>query len=252
MNIKKFYVFDFDGVVCDSTNECLITSYNAYNKYSNKTKNKLRNELKEFDEDEIRIFRKLRPMARGAFDYYIIYELLKKMKYNKIDDKIIIKYKKKLNKHKSNFVKIFYQERNRLKKKSLNKWIKFHYIYNDVIKVLKKLRKENKLLIATLKDAKSVKNILSKYNIEIGKNIILSEKEIGSKLEALNKFQTKLNLKKKDLVFFDDNVYHLIDPKKNNFNVYLTAWGPTSSSYLKLAKDHSINVLKDINTFKFI
>ena len=138
------------------------------------------------------------------------------------------------------------------KKKSLNKWIHLHYIYDDVIKVLKKLRKQNKLLIATLKDAKSVKNILSKYNIDISSNIILSEKEILSKLEALNKFKTKFNLKKQDLIFFDDNIHHLIDPKNNNYNVCLAAWGPTSKSYLKLAKDHSIKVVRNINTFDFI
>ena len=38
MKVNKYYVFDFDGVICDSTNECLITSYNAYNKYIHKKK----------------------------------------------------------------------------------------------------------------------------------------------------------------------------------------------------------------------
>ena len=28
---KNLLIFDFDGVLCNSINECLITSYNAYN-----------------------------------------------------------------------------------------------------------------------------------------------------------------------------------------------------------------------------
>ena len=30
--MNNYYVFDFDGVVCDSTNECLVCSSNAMQK----------------------------------------------------------------------------------------------------------------------------------------------------------------------------------------------------------------------------
>ena len=29
---KKIVVFDFDGVVCDSSDECMVTSWNAWEK----------------------------------------------------------------------------------------------------------------------------------------------------------------------------------------------------------------------------
>jgi len=35
-NNYKYVVFDFDGVVCDSTNECLVTAWNAWERW-NKT-----------------------------------------------------------------------------------------------------------------------------------------------------------------------------------------------------------------------
>ena len=34
---RKLMVFDFDGVVCDSTNECLVTSWNAWEKWESRS-----------------------------------------------------------------------------------------------------------------------------------------------------------------------------------------------------------------------
>ena len=37
-NMNKNYVFDFfDGVICDSTNECLVSSWNAWQTWTNRS-----------------------------------------------------------------------------------------------------------------------------------------------------------------------------------------------------------------------
>ena len=251
MKFEKYYIFDFDGVVCDSTHECMINSYNSYNKYLNK-KFIYKTHLSQFSKKDINIFKKVRPLAKGAFDYFIIYSLLNKFNYTKINSELINQYTTNYINHKKNFVKIFYNEREKLKKQSLKNWIDLHIIYNDVIQILKQLNNQNKLLIATLKDSKSVLKILKNYKININKKNILSENEIKSKLDALNKFKKQLRLNKNQFIFFDDNIYHLIKPKNEGYNVYLASWGNYYKPYRKLASSYSIKVVNDINKFKFI
>ena len=74
-NSEKIFVFDFDGVICDSTKECLINSFNSYNIYINKNF-KLAKSIDEIDVKLIEDFKVFRPYIKGAkeylkfFDYY--------------------------------------------------------------------------------------------------------------------------------------------------------------------------------------
>ena len=54
---KKYIVFDFDGVVCDSTNECMVTSWNAWERWNNLQG--FRRKLDEFSQVRIDAFRSL-------------------------------------------------------------------------------------------------------------------------------------------------------------------------------------------------
>ena len=51
----KYFVFDFDGVICDSTNECMVTAWNAWNRWNGG--NNYRNKLSSFSKDEISSFK---------------------------------------------------------------------------------------------------------------------------------------------------------------------------------------------------
>ena len=46
---KTVIVFDFDGVVCDSNDECMVTSWNAWEEWE--ARDNFRNDLSEFTEN---------------------------------------------------------------------------------------------------------------------------------------------------------------------------------------------------------
>ena len=56
---KKIIVFDFDGVVCDSTDECMVTSWNAWEEWNQR--DNFRTNLLRFTKDDRLAFRKVRP-----------------------------------------------------------------------------------------------------------------------------------------------------------------------------------------------
>jgi methionine salvage enolase-phosphatase E1 len=57
----------------------------------------------------------------------------------------------------------------------------------------------------------------------MSKSIIQSQKK--SKLQALDRFQKQIGCSKEDMIFIDDNVTHLVEPKDAGYSVNLTTWG---------------------------
>ena len=187
--MNKIFIFDFDGVICDSTNECMINSYNSW-EFLNKNNNyqylvsniplKYKNK-----------FKIIRPYVKGAGEYFVANKFIEneniKSFSQKIYNELCLKYKNNFN----FFADIFLEKRKQLKLINLNKWIKLHTIYKDVITFIKKKQKNNIIYIATLKDGESVKLILEYYGIKLNDEFFIDRKIIKTKIEALEIIRKK-------------------------------------------------------------
>ena len=78
---------DFDGVICNSIDECLITSYNAF--YNTKINN-----VSEIPDDIQSFFYTYRHYVRPAREYYLLHKALQK-KLTNFDLKIFHQLKNK-------------------------------------------------------------------------------------------------------------------------------------------------------------
>ena len=75
---RKLMVFDFDGVVCDSTNECLVTSWNAWEEWESRSTfrenlddfKKLHAAFKNLDPAQMITNGLSAPLHNGAVRYY--------------------------------------------------------------------------------------------------------------------------------------------------------------------------------------
>lgn len=246
---NRIFVFDFDGVVCDSTDECMITSWNTWQKWNGR--NLQRRQVVDFTKDEILKFRKLRPRVRGAGEYFILNKIL--------DEKIEIKsqddYEFLLANNRENIQKfkaLFLSERQVFRASHSTDWILLHEVYPDVIDVLRNLNLRNRLYIATLKDFLSIRMILDYYSVNIEDFKILDEAKIVSKLDALERILKLSDSKKGELVFFDDNVTHLFESFSNGFEVYLTAWSNPIPEYLEQAEKTGIPIVRNIEQLNLI
>ena len=239
---SKIFVFDFDGVVCDSTDECMVTSWNAWEKWE--SRDGFRRLLEEFSNEEQARFRKVRPRVRGAGEYYILRRAFSEgISINDQDE--YKKLEQKWSEYLEPFKIVFFEMRDRLRQENLSQWIDLHPIYDDVVEVMKKLHHQKRLFIATLKDAESVRLILGKYGLVLPKDNLMDQSQITSKLEALDHFREQLGCDKLDLIFIDDNVTHLFDPKLAGYPIYLTTWGSPLDEYLVLAEQVHIPLLDD-------
>lgn len=236
---RKIVVLDFDGVVCDSTKECLVTSWNAWKIYHEK--NEFRTKISEFSIEEVSNFKKLRYYVKGAGEYYVLRKILeddRKLEIKNFRDFNLLskKFKNEIN----NFKNFIFQARETLRQKSLDDWIKLHDVHEKVVDVIKTCIESKNIYIATLKDLDSVKLILQKEGINFPEEKIFHQELIKSKIEALTKISTLEKKDHSDILFFDDVVDHLVIPFDNGFNVYQTSWGNVPSDYIIEAQKRGI------------
>jgi len=239
----KTIVFDFDGVVCESTDECMVSSWNAWENWQ--SRDAFRKNLDDFSADEQQAFRKVRPRVRGAGEYYILRRAFDEnipIENQQVYDDLVTQWAE----HLDDFKAVFFNMRNRLRKENLDDWIDLHPVYENVIDVMKTLNDENRLFVATLKDAESVRLILNKQGVHIADDHLLDQSQIKTKLQALDHFRKQINCEKQGLIFIDDNVTHLLEPHAAGYPVYLTTWGSEMDEYLQIAKDNRIPLLDDV------
>ena len=239
---KKFFVFDFDGVICDSTDECMVTSWNAWQRWNGK--NHFRTTLEEFTDREIDEFRPLRYYVRGAGEYYILRRLLSETNIKLIrryEDFEI--YQKQWTKEVNQFKEYIFRERSSLRERSLDDWINLHQVYPEIIDLLHEISKIDAVYIATLKDYESVKLILAKYNVFIPASKILHQAIISSKLQALDMIKDNEKKEKTDIYLFDDNINHLIDPFTEGYQVYQTTWGNVPADFIDQATEKNVPLI---------
>ena len=219
---NNYLIIDFDGVICDSTYECLVVSHNAWNHYNEIDSRKYK--ISDFDKEYINKFKKLRPFVKGAGEYLVLFEIMNK---ENVNDYSLDLYNQVLSLKKNllnNFKDIFLKERYILRNKNFNDWVNLHILYKDVLKFMEKYRNENKLFIATLKDAKSINILLDSVNFNFNVEKIFDSKKITSKINGLNLIREKYNINIKNMFFIDDNIDHLIKPHSSGYKTFLANW----------------------------
>jgi len=241
---NKIVVFDFDGVVCDSTNECMVTSWNAWQRMNGSAK--FRQYVDQFSDLEKEEFRAVRPLVRGAGEYYILRRAFVEgivISGQEIFDQLGEQWSTFL----EPFKNIFFEVRNELRSRNIDEWINLHPVYGEVIEVMKMLCDHRQLYIATLKDKESVQLILQKNGVNIAADLIFDQSIIETKLQGLEEIMLSAGCSKADMIFIDDNATHLIKPNAAEYSVFLSAWGNVVEEYLDIANQHNIPVLMDFD-----
>jgi len=244
----KIIVFDFDGVVCDSTDECMVTSWNAWERWNDREA--FRRSVNEFSVEEKQAFRPLRPYVKGAGEYYILRRALSDQEVLPIrNQQDYEQTRERWAGYLAEFKDVFFAERNRLRSEDIVRWIGLHPVYPEIIQVMKKLQEESRLYIATLKDAESVYLIMKNQGLILSNDRLFDQGKIKTKLEALDLIRHKENCEKEEMLFIDDNVTHLFGPLNSRYNCWLAGWGYILSDHQMIAKERKINIvcLSDIS-----
>lgn len=236
---NKVFVFDVDGVIVDSTEECLVIAWNAYQAYLGK--DDLIHSPAEAEPKYARHFRSIRNYVRSMDEYLVVFHATEgEISSQEIFD---LKVNSLESEEKSNYGKKFFEARKSFKKKDKETWLKLHSFYPGIREFIYSINSDHKLYVVTGKDKESVIDFLDIMKIPITNDKIYDRDAAKDKLAALKLIAKKESLPNNSIKFLDDNVTHLVKPFKCGFTVYLASWGYALPEHFKLAKKIGIPII---------
>lgn len=241
-------ILDFDGVICQSTEECMVTAYNAWNRLNGN--DGFNTTPDDIHSDEAVLFRKGRGYVRGGDEYYILLKSIKEkfeIKDQKHFNSLAVRWAKDMEK----FSGLFYESRKRLMTHGAKKWVALHSVFSELADAIKKYSDDDRTFIVTMKDRESVLAILKKEGIEFPYEKVFDKDDFNTKLEALLFLSKKCGVSIDKVKFLDDNVMHLLEPADAGVKVFMADWGYHTDEHLDIAKKKGIKVIKlsELNMF---
>jgi phosphoglycolate phosphatase-like HAD superfamily hydrolase len=216
---------DFDGVICDSVLECLVSSWIAYYR-----------ELAESQPSHVAVglrsdFAALRPFIRSGEDYILIQELL--------DRSLVIKNQQDFDSYISaagaermkRFKALFYKAREELVERDRDYWLSLNPVYPHMEEALRGLAGREELHIVSTKRANFIAEILASRGIEFPLSRIHYASNI-EKIEIVDALLAESNLERS--VFVDDQIDHLRrEGMSAGIDSKLAAWGYIKPEWLE-------------------
>jgi len=239
--MSKIIALDFDGVICDSIDECLLVSYNAFHEKS--TIDNI--DFSDIQEGIVNKFKHYRYLIGPAKDFYFLWKSIFEHRKTSIDiANIYVELKKSDINQELPFVKRFYTLREQLKKKYFNDWVSLNPFYEEIKNLLIKIQDKQNLFIVTAKDTDSVVDLLCENNIDIQHSHIYGREKKIDKRHLFKQMIEYHGISKKDIVFVDDNISNVIDVNEIGIASYLATWGYNSNFDKIEAKNNNIVPLK--------
>lgn len=233
---------DFDGVVADSIDECLVSAHNAFTKYLDAYDP--RGNLSRFPETQIKAFRSLRPLIRRGEDYVFILQAMSEGVQPETQsdfDHFLDQY----NDRRDAYRDVFYGERVVLQEHNPEEWLDLNPIYPGMSDFLKGVFSAGSCFIVTTKDLTSVQMIFANQGIESKSSDLFQATRSYRKPDIINDVIRDRRLDPQKVAFVDDHVATVLEVSANtNVQSLCAEWGYNTSEQRKLVKDEGLGVLK--------
>lgn len=226
---------DFDGLICDALNECILVTWNGH--YDKSLDDFSSEGLAAIPEWFIQRFTECRNFAKhlGHFAVSILVRdtvIRTQQQFEEI-------YRSLAPTEVETFVtKVNDYRANAASQRQAN-WLAHHTLYPGVQEFLASL--EMPFYIVSAKDRDSILRILANAWIHLQPHQVFGEKR--NKLQALETIQKLESVTAKDICFIDDNVMNVIEAHQAGYSTYWADWGYSVPEHAELAKLHGVTEL---------
>lgn len=228
-----------DGVIVDSTEECLVVTWNAYQEYNGESN--FVTMVNEIDVEFAEHFREIRNYIRGMDEYYLVFNCSKgDVKNQTVFEELLSKLDQN---EMAKFGKCFFNQRVLLKSKDKKSWLNLHKIYDGIVKLIKRVDDSQILYVVTGKDRESVIDFFTHFEIKIDPGKIFDKEIAKNKMEGIRNIAELENVKLEEISFLDDNVTHIVPPHNEGVKCFMAKWGYGMPEHFKLANEKKIRIL---------
>lgn len=214
--VRKLVALDFDGVICDSIDECLATSYRAYS--SLHPSFALPAEIPVAFRRE---FYARRGFVRPSGHYYLLWKWITEFPATQLSPRDFEALEANHRDSVQAFEHEFHAARDAFRGAALAQWLALNPLYPDVVDTWPALLEWPRYIVTT-KDRAAVEAILSAHSLAV--NGIFARGEM-LKSDALRAICMRHHAVPRDVVFVDDNALHLNDAQATGVTTCLAQWG---------------------------
>jgi phosphoglycolate phosphatase-like HAD superfamily hydrolase len=211
------YALDFDGVVIDSMNECLHTSYAALTN--------LKMSLGEVlpakpSSEEISLFNLNRGLVRPSRNYYALWEWILKSPDQEFSLGNFELFAASFGEVLNQFENVFHNYRSEELRHNPKSFVEKNPLYVGVKEIWDDLPRP--LFIVSTKDEESISLILNSHNLSVEG---IHGRGSGPKPQTIRRLAESYATELEDSFFIDDNSQHAIDVQSIATKTALAVWG---------------------------
>ena len=237
---RHVLALDFDGVIGNSVNECLIVAYNAF--YGLKDADRVKT-VDALNPVLVQNFRRMRNLIRGGADFLFILLALEK-ELDIRNQKAFDAFTETNHQREHEFFEAFYQEREYLSSRHPDVWVQLNPLYEGMEAFLKQYPQKQALYIITTKKIFFVKKILAFYSIPLVPGNLFTSDKTKSKREILLEIKAKHKINPEQLWYIDDQVDTLIKIQNTGIQCLLAEWGYNDEAQHKIGGENGILPIK--------
>lgn len=240
MSSNRCLILDFDGVIADSVNECLISSFNAYQAYQKKKERIYI--VDDIPADTVKRFKEMRPLIRFGQDFVYIHHSFQQelLITNQKDFDLFLKSNQNLN---DIFYQLYYQERTTFFQKNNDLWLMANPLYPGIKDLIKRYPKQD-IFIVTTKDTFFADEILKANKIFLHRKNLFQAKGEETKKKIINNILIDNQYMPKKSIFIDDHIDMVMSASETGIRSMIATWGYNSATEHQIAIDNNLELIE--------
>lgn len=226
MPTLRLLCLDFDGVICNSLNECMLVTFNAYFGTRHMS-------LDALPPAYCETFRRLRYLVRDPGEYYLLANM-----YQHGETADSSSFGELLHRETSGcqtFKPKFFAARHTLRSERPQAWFALHPPYKEAVDFLQ--RNCVPVCIITTKDEESVRLLLREYGVLHRVEEVYGQEalaRLGGKANAIRDACRQAGIDAAETRYLDDHLQHLADVRSTGVGLWYAIWGYTDPQALPI------------------
>jgi phosphoglycolate phosphatase-like HAD superfamily hydrolase len=220
--MKSHVAIDFDGVICDSVDECHITALNACQRMEGGTR--WAATIDDLAPEAVQRFRTLRHLARNASEFWLIVQLTYRgSEFGEQDhfDELREYHQDTL----ARFEPLFFRARDQLRATNPRQWLELHTNYPEFKDGWDELKARSLTFIVTTKDLTSIQLFNEHWGLKLPEDHIWTKERGTDKARAIRYLADATGISPADFLFIDDHPHHVLKVASTGARCFWASWG---------------------------
>ena len=242
--MQTHLALDFDGVICDSVDECHLTALNAW-RLLNGQQQPL-TDFKALDQPAVERFRRLRHLAHSAPEFWGLIHFT----YHEPGAVDRARFGLKMQAEATSlaaFEPLFFKARGQLRSADPGRWLALNRMYPQFHTGWERIKGRLPVFIITTKDRESIRYFNRVWALGIPDNHLWTKERGTDKAQALLSLARQADCPPQSFVFVDDNPHHVQRVAATGARGFLARWGYVGQEKLPSPNDDPIVPLEQLS-----